>query len=102
MATRVKKQQATATKEVASPQSSKNEAPGSANQKTGAGKLQNVTGIAKRLGRKATVKGIPVKKTVQLKAKAKATRKNALKINPKNFARVLLENGKGRSDHLLR
>ncbi|KAL1489908.1 hypothetical protein ABEB36_013834 [Hypothenemus hampei] len=48
--------------------------------------------VPRKVGR--PLKSTGVKKTVSLKAKVRVTRKN-LKINPKNFARVLLENGKG-------
>ncbi|XP_048516551.1 uncharacterized protein LOC109533983 isoform X2 [Dendroctonus ponderosae] len=94
MATKVKKQ-ISATKEIVTPQSNKNEAASSsATQKAGA-KLQSESGEIKKRGRgpmKNSVKSITaVKKTVQMKAKN--VRKD-LKINPKNIERVLMENGK--------
>ncbi|XP_066154229.1 uncharacterized protein east isoform X2 [Euwallacea fornicatus] len=89
MATRVKKQPNTTSKEVTSlPAQIKNEAIGS-----------TTSTIVKKTGRsvKATVKTFKgVKKSVQLKAKSRVTKKTPLKINPKNFARVLMENSKGK------
>lgn len=65
-------------------------------QKPGTPKVPN-DGIVKKLGRPfKTLKAVPgLKKTVELKAKARVPKKVNLKINPKNFARVLMENGKG-------
>lgn len=97
MATKVKKPP-TMSKEVVVPQLDANieTAPTIPTQKPGPTKLPN-DGIVKKLGRPfKTLKTVPgLKKTVELKAKARVPKKVNLKINPKNFARVLMENGKG-------
>ncbi|XP_050302989.1 uncharacterized protein LOC126740870 isoform X2 [Anthonomus grandis grandis] len=88
MAARIKKQPAS-TKEVVMPQTSKPEGEeGLAASSEG--------GILKKLTKKPVVKTTRVKKIIKLKAKAKreSKKKANLKINPKNFARVLMENGK--------
>ncbi|XP_076251091.1 enhanced adult sensory threshold isoform X2 [Rhynchophorus ferrugineus] len=87
MATRVKKP-SMAPKEVVSSQDN------NADTKTAlTTKSQNGPGISKKIGKKPGPKKI-LPKTVPMKA-TKKTRKTALKINPKNLARVLIENGKG-------
>ncbi|CAG9763045.1 unnamed protein product [Ceutorhynchus assimilis] len=93
MATRVKKQPAatvTAAKEIVPvPQPTKNEVPATG---TDTPITSHEVAVRKR-GRKPGIK-----KTVAFKARTKVVRKRNLKINPKNLARVLMENGKGLTD----